>query len=304
LLSYLVGAGIAGYHGADGLTEDTDPALLPWEFHDLLFHARSRMGRHDYPSGATYPFLNVIDPAPATKAPMSSEAVSLPPAPLDTLDVVDPPLTRVVETRRSMRHHAAEPITIGQLGEFLHRVGRVRALTEREPGGEPPYATSSRPYPSGGACYDLELYITVRTCHGLAPGMYHYDPLGHRLHRLPALDATLDGLLRDAARSAGITALPQVLITITSRFQRVSWKYRSIAYATTLKGVGVLYGAMYLAATAMGLAACALGNGNADLVALAAGLDYLVESSVGEFMLGTPAPGEAPEASTVVDDGR
>ena len=42
----------------------------------------------------------------------------------------------------------------------------------------------------------------------------------------------------------------------------------------------------------MGLAPCALGGGNADLFATAAGLDYLEEGSVGEFALGTPA-GEA-----------
>ncbi len=32
--------------------EDRQPALLQWEFHDLLFHAASRLGRHDRPYGA------------------------------------------------------------------------------------------------------------------------------------------------------------------------------------------------------------------------------------------------------------
>ena len=34
--------------------EDADPALRCWEFHDLLFHARSRMGRTDLRYAATY----------------------------------------------------------------------------------------------------------------------------------------------------------------------------------------------------------------------------------------------------------
>jgi hypothetical protein len=44
---------------------------------------------------------------------------------------------------------------------------------------------------------------------------------------------------------------------------------------------------MYLVATAMGLAPCALGGGDSDLFAQASGLDYLAESAVGEFILGS-----------------
>jgi len=42
-----------------------------------------------------------------------------------------------------------------------------------------------------------------------------------------------------------------------------------------------------LAATAMGLAPCALGAGNSDLFAWASGIDYYAEGSVGEFLLGS-----------------
>jgi SagB-type dehydrogenase family enzyme len=73
----------------------------------------------------------------------------------------------------------------------------------------------------------------------------------------------------------------------------VSWKYDALAYRTILKDVGVLYQTMYLVATAMGLAACALGSGNADLFATAAGTDYFVEASVGDFVLGIPPPPDA-----------
>jgi SagB-type dehydrogenase family enzyme len=75
-------------------------------------------------------------------------------------------------------------------------------------------------------------------------------------------------------------------LAITARFQRVSWKYESIAYATILKDVGVLYQTMYLVATAMSLGPCAIGAGDSDLFQLILGSDYYEESSVGEFMLG------------------
>jgi hypothetical protein len=52
----------------------------------------------------------------------------------------------------------------------------------------------------------------------------------------------------------------------------------------------VLYQTMYLVATAMGLAPCGLGNGDADMSARVLGLDYLRESSVGDFLLGSRSP--------------
>ena len=98
-------------------------------------------------------------------------------------------------------------------------------------------------------------------------------------------------LLRDAAESTGtLEDGLQVLLILAARFARVAWKYESIAYALTLKHVGVLYQTMYLTATAMGLAPCAIGGGDADLFARAAGTDYYGETSVGEFLLGNPLP--------------
>ena len=104
---------------------------------------------------------------------------------------------------------------------------------------------------------------------------------------------TVKGLLRDAAES---TAIPedtlQVLLILAARIPRLAWKYESIAYALTLKHVGVVYQTMYLAATAMGLAPCAVGGGDADLFARAVGTDYCAETSVGEFLLGSQRPGQ------------
>ena len=88
----------------------------------------------------------------------------------------------------------------------------------------------------------------------------------------------------DLRDTAGVV---QVVLGITARFQRVSWKYERIAYALILKHVGVLYQTLYLVAAAMGLAPCAVGGGQAELLSRAIGSDYLAESPVGEFLLGS-----------------
>src|SRR5262249_24749970 len=176
-------------------------------------------------------------------------------------------------------------------GEFLFRVARVKDFWQTEvptAGGPVRLDFASRPYPAGGALYELEVYAAVNRCANLPAGLYHYDPARHRLTRVREGRAEVAALLRDAAES---TAVPedslQVLLILASRFARVAWKYESIAYALTLKHVGVVFQTMYLAATAMGLGGCAVGGGDADRFARAAGTDYYAERSGGEFLLGS-----------------
>jgi oxazoline/thiazoline dehydrogenase len=291
VLALLQRAGVLGEAG----TEDQVLALQSWEFHDLLFHARTRRGRFDAPYGATYRLADRLAPPPALKPAMAGQAHALYRPDPDRLERDDPPLARVQAQRRSIREFdAARPITDRQLGEFLFRVAHVTGYQEGEvstPRGPVRQDFAGRPYPAGGGLYELELYAVIQACNHLAPGLYHYDPAGHRLIRLQGRTPEVAALLRDAAES---TAAPedtlQVLLILAARFPRVAWKYEAIAYALTLKHVGVLYQTMYLAATAMGLAPCAIGGGDADLFARAAGTDYYAETSVGEFLLGNPRP--------------
>lgn len=290
LLSLLAGAGLLQEIDSDG-GERESPALSSWEFHDLLFHSRSRKGRCDAPFGATYRMAGRLEPPSAVKPPALGENYPLYRPDLQQLRRDDPPLTEVMETRRSLRAYDDQPLTARQLGEFLYRVARVKESREIEletPSGPVQTAFVSRPYPSGGALYELEFYVAVQACDGLAPGLYHYDGQQHCLSQLRGRTAEVEQLLADAAASADIPAdRVQVLLILAARFQRLAWKYSSIAYALILKHVGVVYQSMYLAATAMDLAPCALGGGDADLFARAAGTDYYEETSVGEFLLGS-----------------
>lgn len=259
--------------------EDEDPELLAWEFHDLLFHARSRAGRHRNPYGGTWPFRGLIDPLPALRPKGSEETVDLFRPDLEGLLRDDPPFTRVLEERRSRRCPGERPITVRELGELLFRSSRVRKVMPAAM-----HEVSDRVHPAAGAVHALEVYPVVRSCEGLSPGLYRYDPGDHRLERLSGMSPEARELLESAGRTAGAEP-PEILLVLAARFRRMTWKYRSMAYAAILKDVGVLYQTMYLVATAMGLAACALGGGDSDLFARAAGTRYTAETSVGEFIL-------------------
>jgi len=283
LLGLLRGAALAvDAGGGEPSPEDTDPALAHWEFHDLLFHARSRMGRQAGGYGGTYRLEGRFPPLPAVRPRPAGPAVPLPRPDLERLLRDDVPFTRVLEERRSVRDGGARVITLAQVGELLFRAARVRRVIPT-PRGE----LSSRPYPGGGACHELELYLAVGACQGVEPGLYHYCPLEHRLTGVAGGDpAAVQGLLRDSAIVAHGSPPAQVLVVVAARFARVAWKYESMAYALVLKDAGVLIQTLYLVATAMGLAPCALGGGDPDLFARAAGTDYYAESSVAELRLG------------------
>lgn len=297
LIGLCVGAGLIQEEGGESSAfGDRRRSLLTWEFHDLLFHVRSRKGRSGVPSGATFRMVGRIDPPPALREQTGDFAVDLDRADPASLEREDGSLADILERRRSVREYDSRPIALRELGRFLDRT--VRAKGRREVEVPTPRALvkmdfAPRPYPSGGGLYELEFYVAVNACEGLAPGLYRYDAGGHRLFRLQGMTTEVDRLLRDAAGSAGIARESvQVLIVLASRFSRIAWKYEAIAYALTLKHAGVVFQTMYLVATAMGLAPCALGGGDADLFAQAAGTDYYDETSVGEFLLGGRPKGE------------
>jgi SagB-type dehydrogenase family enzyme len=255
---------------------EDEGALVYWNFHDLLFHARTRLGRHHGRWGGTYPFRGRREPLPVAKAAMSDDVVEL-----DRPELRDD-FTAILDGRHTSRDFGVPPITRGQLGEFLYRSARIRSSYDVGTGQQ----LSKRPYPGGGAVYELEIYACVRACADLKPGLYHYCPLTHRLTRLAG---NPEALLESATQPPH--AAPQVLLTIAARFGRIFWKYESMGYALILKDVGALFQTMYLVAEAMGLGACAMGGGNSELFAAATGLDYYAETSVGEFVIGSSAEG-------------
>jgi SagB-type dehydrogenase family enzyme len=271
----------------DGLRpSEGAPHLALWDFHDLLFHTHSTEGRQANPLGGLYSYSDLMAPLPAVRSSWPGEAIDLngvrmpPPSPFATL----------LDARHSIRDFdEGNPITLAELAALLQTAARVRAKwTAPSDMGEegPEVSYAARPYPSGGAAYELELYLTVAKCEGLARGLYHYDADKHALTPIEVRPQDIDAQLSDAKVATGASGPPQILIVIAARFGRVSWKYSSVAYSLILKDVGVLTQTLYLAATDMGLGGCAIGTNNIDRFARMTGLEFSVEGPVGQFALG------------------
>ena len=293
-----------GLRSAEG-----DANLVLWDFHDLLFHARSTQGRHANPVGGVYPYADAIPALPAVRprwpgrqidlrgfasahAPDASPAVSRTAADRSVR------LAKQLRDRHSTRSFdERRPITLAELARFLDGTARVvsKGQSKLDLGEDDSLlAYALRPYPSGGASYELELYLAVDKCEGLARGFYHYDAGAHALMPIEVRAQALDAILREAALAMDSPAAPQILITIAARFGRVAWKYSSLAYALSLKDTGVLMQTFYMMATAMGLGACAIGTANIDLFSKMTGLEFHIEGPVGQFAIGR---GAKPDAS-------
>ncbi len=259
--------------------------LAQWDFHDLLFHTRSRMGRHAKPVGGTFRFKDGIDPLPALKPVPDENHISLFKPDLDTLKKNDIPFTKILEDRRSIRDYSQTSLTIDQVGEFLFRAARAVTVQDPDPDRGIFYQSTTRPSPSGGAMHPFEIYPLINECTGIEPGLFHYNPKAHTLSRVSKVTDETEQLLDHACMATNLQYEPGILMVVAARFQRTGWKYESIAYSLILKDLGALYQTFYLVATAMDLAPCAIGTGDSDLFTRAARLNYYTETSVGEFLL-------------------
>jgi SagB-type dehydrogenase family enzyme len=274
-----------------------DDNLVLWDFHDLLFHARSTEGRHANPLGGVYPYAGVMAAPPAVRPRWPGKKIDLRKFSAMQSQPISPGVKLLRERHSTRTFDDQRPITLTELSWFLDRTARVQSrFSSRVDLGDggPVVGYAVRPYPSGGGSYELELYLAIDRCEGLARGFYHYDAGGHALVPIGVRTHELDALLAGAQFAMGAPAVPQILITIAARFGRVAWKYSSIAYALILKDVGALMQTLYLMATDMGLGGCAIGIANIELFAKMTGIKFHVEGPVGQFAIGR---GEKLEAS-------
>ena len=247
-----------------------------WEFHDRLFHTRTR------PFGFLKANRDGPNPAfprpPEIREPYCGEELQL------AVPAGNPSrtLAEVMKSRRSRRAMGDPPVSLEQAAALLHRVARVVARTDD--------GYAFRPYPSAGGMHDLEFYLAVRVCGGLDPGFYHYRGDVHALTRLAG-----EAPARSAAAMIGLCATswgtpdgpPQCLAVVSSRLPRMASQYEAIAYRNSLLGAGVVLQSLYLVAADLGLNGCAAGSGSSALFAEATGVSSWTETGIVEFGFGS-----------------
>lgn len=243
-------------------------------------------------------FADDVDAAavpPPAKARRGGAIVALP---VDTTGPAGADLAGTLARRRSIRRFGTRALPLSRFAKFLGLAARAFALRDVPGLG----SVSQRRYPSAGARYPLEIYPVVYSVDPLLPGLYHYRPFEHSLEAVDSAPELRRGLLDMACHRMGPQASgqPSVLLLVTAVFARTCWKYRGMPYHAILLEAGALYQTMYLAATALGLAPCAIGAFPEIAVAELLGIDTRDEAQVGIFALGTVEEDAAASRSPIV----
>ena len=207
-------------------------------------------------------------PAPFKTYP-TAPRVALPrPAPMPMR------LDEALNRRRSLRDYRDAPIALDVLSALLHA---AQGITE------PTYP--KRAAPSAGALYPLEVYVSVQRVQDLTPGLYHYAVREH----------ALEFLREDVRQPLTVACLDQehvptaaVVFILTAIFQRERWKYKGRAYRYILMEAGHVGQNIYLAATALGLGACAIGAFYDDMLNDLLGVDGDEEAALYVLTVGVP----------------
>jgi SagB-type dehydrogenase family enzyme len=170
----------------------------------------------------------------------------------ERIDLPDPhgyqglSLEEAIQTRRSIRDYVANPLSLEELSRLLHA---AQGITDPRLG--------FRAAPSAGALYPMETYVVVHDVAGLERGLYHYAVVDHTLEWLRA--ENLRGAIMVAGIGQEMLGQAQVCFVLSAIFQRLRWKYHERTYRYALLEAGHIGQNLYLAATSLGLGACAVG---------------------------------------------
>jgi SagB-type dehydrogenase family enzyme len=164
------------------------------------------------------------------------------------------PLRQAIRTRRSCRTFANRPLPLASLAGLLADAYTVTGLTDG-PEGRPMY---TRPLPSAGALYPLELYVATRSVDGIDDGLHHYHALDHALEPMRA--GPMVSELGDTLLGQHFLDAANAIIFLTAVFERTLKKYGPRGYRYVLFEAGHAAQNVCLLATELGLGSLCVGG--------------------------------------------
>lgn len=187
---------------------------------------------------------------------------------------------QLLRQRRTCRNFdAAAGLPLAEVARLLHRV--LGAQGERQQGDG--LRLLQKNAPSAGALHPTEGYLLAQRVDGLEPGIYHYDACRHHLRPLRlCAGADLRALTLHALAGQEWFVDAACQLVLTSRFERLAWKYRghSKAYRAALLDAGHVSQLLYLAATSAGWGAFVTSAINDRPLEALLGVDPLREGSL------------------------
>jgi SagB-type dehydrogenase family enzyme len=171
-------------------------------------------------------------------------------------------LWQTLGARRSKRNFLPESLQLNELNLLLWSCQGITADM-----GEYQLRTA----PSSGALFPTETYLVVNAVEGLDPGIYHLDVQNWRLEGIRMGDFRNAG--HAALRGQAMTQHAAVNVIWTTVLERCLAKYFERAYRYIWWDAAAIMENFLLAATGLGLGACAMGSWYDDLTHELLGID-------------------------------
>ena len=172
---------------------------------------------------------------------------------------------KAIANRRSQRDFTGQTMSLAELSHLLYYSS---GITDKREG--------LRAAPSAGATYPIEVYTVANNVEGLAKGIYHYLIESHELELLREGDFRNE--MSQAALQERMFKQANAIVVLSAVFQRTQRRYRERAQRYICFEAGHIAQNTYLAATSLGLGACAIGAFYDDEFNRLLGLDGKNES--------------------------
>lgn len=203
-------------------------------------------------------FFDMPDTFQMIKEYPNAEKIALPKA-----GELKTPLGEALLQRRSIREYSEEIMSLETFSSLLFYTYGVNLIMPAYHFLEFPLRTA----PSSGGLAGVEMYVVVNRVEGLEKGLYHYNALSGSVELL--VRGTLDGKLLEISvtEDQDFISRAQVVIFLTLVMSRGVWKYFARYYRHAMVDAGCVTQNVYLAATGLGLGACAIAGIDEDRAA-------------------------------------
>jgi SagB-type dehydrogenase family enzyme len=208
----------------------------------LLYHLNSQPWLDGYPpTDQSYevPYREIADP---------DNLIALPQSDKESI------LANLLLTRRSCRNYLACPMQAAKLSTLLQASYAIIQRRQLPTG----LRTFSRPVPSAGGAYPLEVYIVTQQVFGVEDGLYNYSIFDHGLE--PMRSGALLEELADILLGQYFLVNANAIIIFSAVFRRTLRKYGARGYRYILLEAGHAAHSLCLTAAEQGLGSLCMGE--------------------------------------------
>ena len=208
---------------------------------------------------------------------LSAQQKGLPPPPLEVPferdgevfdlpnpDNINSALKKLIDSRSSVRAYRQAPISKDELSFLLWCTQGVKEVVDN--------LHTFRTVPSAGARHCLETFILANNVDGLAPGLYRYLALEHKIKQFIINDAISDKITY-ACLGQDFVKKNAVTFIWVCAVDRMTWRYGERGFRYAFLDAGHVCQNLYLSAESIGCGVCAVAAYDDDRMNELLGLD-------------------------------